>query len=39
LWRDALLAGLAEVAATADHPDFAARHRDLVLQLVSEVAQ
>lgn len=31
LWRDVLLAGIAEVAATADHPDFAARHRDLLL--------
>lgn len=39
LWRDALLAGLAEVAATADHPDFAARHRDLLLRLLSEVPQ
>ena len=39
LWRDALLAGLAEVAATADHPDFAARHRDLLLRLVSEVPE
>ena len=39
LWRDTLLAGLAEVAATADHPDFAARHRDLLLQLISEVPQ
>jgi Phosphotransferase enzyme family len=38
LWRDVLLAGLAEVAVTADHPDFAARHRDLLLRLVSEVA-
>jgi hypothetical protein len=37
LWRDALLAGLAEVAATADHPDFAAHHRDLLLRLVDEV--
>ncbi len=37
LWRAALLAGLAEVAATADHPDFAARHRDLLLQLIGEV--
>jgi Phosphotransferase enzyme family len=37
LWRDVLLAGLAEVAATADHADFAARHRDLLLSLVSEV--
>ena len=39
LWRDTLLAGLAEIAATADHPDFAARHRDLLLQLISEVPQ
>jgi hypothetical protein len=39
LWRDVLLAGLAEVAVTADHPDFAARHRDLLLRLVSGVAQ
>jgi Phosphotransferase enzyme family len=39
LWRDALLAGLAEVAATADHPDFAARHRDLLVRLISEVAE
>ena len=39
LCRDALLAGLAEVAATADHPDFAAQHRDLLLRLVSEVPQ
>jgi hypothetical protein len=37
LWRDVLLAGLAEIAATADHPDFAIRHRDLLLQLLSEV--
>ncbi len=36
LWRDALLAGLAEVAVTADHPDFAAQHRDLLLQLICE---
>ena len=39
LWREVLLAGLAEVAVTADHPDFAVRHRDLLLRLVSEVAQ
>jgi hypothetical protein len=38
LWRDVLLAGLAEVAVSADHPDFAARHRDLLLRLVGEVA-
>ena len=37
LCRDVLLAGLAEVAATADHPGFAAQHRDLLLRLVSEV--
>jgi hypothetical protein len=29
-----LLAGLAEVAVTADHPEFAAQHRDLLLQLL-----
>jgi len=39
LWSDVLLAGLGEVAATADHPDFAARHRDLLLRLLSEVPQ
>lgn len=39
LWSDVLLAGLAEIAATADHPDFAARHRDLLLRLVREVAE
>jgi len=36
LWRAALLAGLGEVAATADHPDFAVRHRDLLWQLICE---
>jgi hypothetical protein len=36
LWRDVLLAGIADVAATADHPDFAARHRDLLLRMLSE---
>jgi aminoglycoside phosphotransferase len=36
LWRAALLAGLGEIAATADHADFAIRHRDLLLQLISE---
>ncbi len=34
LWRDALLAGVAEVAAGADHHDFAAAH----LQLLAELA-
>ncbi len=28
-WREAMLAGVAEVAATADHPDFARRHFEL----------
>jgi hypothetical protein len=37
LWPEVLLAGLAEVAATADHPEFAARHRDLLLSLLGEV--
>lgn len=37
LWRDVLLAGIGEIAATADHPDFAASHRDLLLGLISEV--
>jgi aminoglycoside phosphotransferase len=36
LWRDVILAGLAEVAATADHPGFAAHHRDLLLRLIRE---
>jgi hypothetical protein len=31
-----LLAGLAEVAVTADHADFAASHRDLLLRLTCE---
>lgn len=33
LWFDVALAGVAEVAATSDHDDFARRHRDLVLDL------
>ena len=37
LWRAALLAGLGEIAATADHADFAIRHRDLLMQLTGEV--
>ncbi len=37
LWREVLLAGLAEIAVVADHPDFAAQHRDLLLRLMSEV--
>jgi hypothetical protein len=38
LWRAALLAGLGEVAVTADHADFAIQHRDLLLQLITEAA-
>lgn len=38
LWRDVLLAGVAEVAVTADHPEFAAHHRDLLLHLIREAA-
>ncbi|HEX6445330.1 MAG TPA: phosphotransferase [Streptosporangiales bacterium] len=34
LWREVLLSGIAEVAVTADHPEFARRHRDLLLRLV-----
>ncbi len=37
-WRDVLLAGVAEVAATADHPDFARAHLDLLGRL-PEVAE
>ena len=36
--RAALLAGIGEIAATADHADFAIRHRDLLMQLISEAA-
>jgi aminoglycoside phosphotransferase (APT) family kinase protein len=32
-WRDAALAGLAEIAATADHPEFARLHLDLFRRL------
>jgi hypothetical protein len=38
LWHAALLAGLGEVAATADHADFAIRHRDLLSELITEAA-
>lgn len=34
LWRDAMLAGLLEIAATADHRDFARHHLQLFHQLV-----
>lgn len=39
LWHAALLAGLGEIAATADHADFAIRHRDLLMQLATEAPQ
>lgn len=32
-WRDAMLAGIAEVAALTDHPDFAHRHLELFRRL------
>jgi hypothetical protein len=37
LWRDVLLMGIADVAATADHPDFARAHVDLLAWLLAEV--
>ncbi|UWP85495.1 phosphotransferase family protein [Dactylosporangium fulvum] len=33
-WRDLLIAGVAEIAATADHPDFARAHLDLLVAIV-----
>jgi hypothetical protein len=39
LWRDVLYAGLGEIAVTADHPEFAVRHRDLLLDLISEASR
>jgi hypothetical protein len=36
-WREALLAGLAEVAATADHLDFARMHWDLFDRLAQRL--
>jgi len=38
LWSDVLLAGIAEVAATADHGDFARQHLDLLVELTGAVA-
>jgi hypothetical protein len=35
LWRDVYLAGIADVAATADHPDFARHHLDALLHLTA----
>jgi hypothetical protein len=37
LWRDVVLMGIADVAATADHPDFARGHVDLLAWLLNEV--
>jgi hypothetical protein len=37
LWRDVLLMGVADVAATADHPDFARSHVDLLAWLLKEI--
>lgn len=37
LWRDVLLMGIADVAATADHPDFARSHVDLLAWLLKEL--
>jgi aminoglycoside phosphotransferase (APT) family kinase protein len=37
LWRDVLLAGIADVAATADHPDFAEAHLDLFLRVSGDL--
>ena len=35
LWREVLYAGIADVAATADHPEFARNHLDLLLRVVA----
>jgi hypothetical protein len=35
LWRDLLLAGIADVAATADHPEFARDHLNLLVRLAA----
>ena len=37
LWQDVLLMGIADVAATADHPDFARHHLDLLVWLLNEI--
>jgi len=39
LWQDILVAGVADVVATADHPDFALSHLDLLLRLVPADAE
>jgi len=35
IWSDIVLAGIADVAATADHPDFARDHLELLVRLTS----
>jgi Phosphotransferase enzyme family len=35
LWPEVLLTGVAEIAATADHPDFARSHVDLLARMVA----
>jgi hypothetical protein len=37
LWRDVLLMGIADVAATADHPEFARSHVDLLAWVLKEI--
>jgi hypothetical protein len=37
MWRHVLMAGIAEIAATADHPVFARLHLDLLRTLLQEV--
>jgi hypothetical protein len=37
MWRHVLMAGIAEIAATADHPVFAHMHLDLLRTLLEEV--
>jgi aminoglycoside phosphotransferase (APT) family kinase protein len=38
IWPDIMLAGIADVAATADHPDFARDHVELLVRLTGGVA-
>jgi hypothetical protein len=35
LWREVLIAGIADVIATADHPEFARNHLDLLISLIN----
>jgi hypothetical protein len=37
LWRDVLVGGIADVAATADHPEFAERHFMLLSRIIPSV--